>query len=203
MRNKVIFCDIGGVLLNNGWGHESREKAADFFGIDYTEMSRRHDSVYNVYETGGITIEEYLDTAVFHQHRAFSKKDFISFMFNQSVQLPFFKEWLFEVRKNNFGVKIIAINNEGKEVNDCRIDKFNLHLCFDAFVSSCDVGIRKPDPEIFRLALKIAHIKTEHCIFFDDRPLMVEAASRIGIKSYHHQNFETSKKIIQNFINEK
>ena len=31
---KVVFMDIGGLLLTNGWGHESRQKAARFFDFD-------------------------------------------------------------------------------------------------------------------------------------------------------------------------
>ena len=43
---KILFSDIGGVLLTNGWGHESRQAAAKKFGIDYGEMDVLHDFIF-------------------------------------------------------------------------------------------------------------------------------------------------------------
>jgi putative hydrolase of the HAD superfamily len=168
---KVIFLDIGGVLLSNGWGHESRQKAAKTFDLDYAEMDILHDFIFNVYEIGKITLDDYLDTVIFNHPRDFGKEDFKTFMFSQSVELPgmlqWFKEW-----KQACGFTVISINNEGKELNDFRIKKFDLHQCFDAFISSCEVGMRKPDPGIFTLAMGIAQISGEECIYFDDRPIL-------------------------------
>ena len=120
-------------------------------------------------------------------------------MFSQSTELPDMLQWLKEWKKNNPHIRIIAISNEGKELNDYRIKKFGLHECFDVFISSCKVNMRKPDPGIYKLALAIAHIEPEQCIYFDDRPMLVEQAQKHGIKSYHHQNFAATKKIIESF----
>ena len=147
---KVIFFDIGGVLLSNGWGHEARQKAAQTFSLDYTEMDTLHHFIFNVYEIDSITLNEYLDRVVFNHPRDFTKEDFKIFMFAQSVELLDMLQWLKEW-KHNCGFHIISINNEGRELNDFRIKKFDLHQCFDAFISSCEVGMRKPDPGIFRL----------------------------------------------------
>ena len=75
-KTKVVFMDIGGVLLSNGWGHESRQKAAQVFGIDYDEMDILHNFIYNVFEIGSISSDEYLDTVIFHCHREFTKAEF-------------------------------------------------------------------------------------------------------------------------------
>lgn len=195
---KVLFLDIGGVLLSNGWGHESREKAAAQFNFDYTAMNALHEFVFNLYEIGSIDLEEYLDTVIFNQPREFTKEDFKSFLFAQSVELPNMLQWLIEWKNSNPEVKIIAINNEGKELNDYRIKKFKLHRCFDAFISSGEVGMRKPDPRIFKLAMGIAQVNPEQCHYFDDRKMLVEAAARLGINANHHKAFETSKSIIEN-----
>jgi putative hydrolase of the HAD superfamily len=106
-------------------------------------------------------------------------------------------EWLAEWRYNNRHFTIIAINNEGKELNDYRIRKFQLHKCFDAFISSCEVGMRKPDPEIFRLGLGIAQVAPEQSVYFDDRVMLSEAAGKLGIHAYHHQGFESTKKMLE------
>jgi putative hydrolase of the HAD superfamily len=198
---KVIFSDVGGVLLNNGWGHESRQKAAQVFDIDYAEMDTLHDFIFNVYEIDSITLNDYLDTVVFNHPRDFTKEDFRSFMFAQSAELPdmlqWFKEW-----KQACGFRVISINNEGKELNNFRIKKFGLHQVFDAFISSCEVGMRKPDPGIFTLALGVAQVSAEECIYFDDRLMLVQAAQKLGIRSFHHQAFSTTKKILEDFKNQ-
>ena len=198
---KIIFFDIGGVLLSNGWGHESRQKAAVHFGIDYTEMDVLHNFIFNVYEIGKLTLDDYLNTVVFHKERNFSNEDFKQFMYSQSSELPGMLSWLKQWKHEHHDFPIISINNEGRELNDFRINKFNLHQCFDAFISSCHVGMRKPDPGIFNLALGIAQVQPEQCIYFDDRPMLVQAAQHLGINSFQHQGLESTKNILNNFIN--
>jgi putative hydrolase of the HAD superfamily len=195
---KVIFLDIGGVLLSNGWGHESRQRAAQAFGLDYAEMEALHHFIFNIYEIDSISLNEYLDRVVFNQSRNFTKDDFKAFMFAESAELPDMLQWLKEW-KQNCGFHIFSINNEGRELNDFRIKKFRLHQCFDAFFSSCEVGMRKPDPGIFTLAMGIAQVSLEECIYFDDRLMLVQAAQKLGIQSFHHQSFLTTKRILEGF----
>ena len=197
---KILFSDIGGVLLTNGWGHVSRQSAAKKYKLDYDEMDELHHFIFNVYEIGKITLDEYLDTVIFHQPRNFSRREFKDFIFQQSTLLPGMLPWLVEWKNKHPQIKIISINNEARELNNYRIRKFNLHDFFDAFVSSCEVGMRKPDPGIFRLALGIAQAKPGECLYFDDRPMLVAAAAKEGIHAYHHENFEETKKIIEEAI---
>lgn len=194
---KILFLDVGGVLLTNGWGHESRQLAAKIFEIDYAEMEALHNLIFNIYEIGKITLDEYLDTVVFNHPRNFTREDFKAFIFSESKELPGLLQWLIEWKKN-CGFRIVSINNEGKELNDYRIKKFGLHRCFDAFVSSCDVGMRKPDPSIFKLAMGITQANPLQCYYFDDRPMLVEVARRTGINVYQHKDFKTTKQILEN-----
>lgn len=194
---RVLFLDVGGVLLSNGWGHESREEAAKIFKLDYAELNALHEFIFNVYEIGSIDLEEYLDTVIFNQPRDFTKEDFKAFIYSRSVELPGMLQWLIEWKSKGCGFRILSINNEGKELNDYRIKKFRLHHCFDAFVSSCEVGIRKPDPRIFKLAMGVAQATPAQCYYFDDRPMFVNSARQLGIQAFHHQGFETTKNIIE------
>jgi len=194
---KFLFFDIGGILLTNGWGHESREEAAREFGLDYAEVKELHTFIFNVYEAHGVDLDEYLDTVVFNHPRDFTREDFKNFMFEQSKELPDMLAWLKEWRKD-CGFRIIAINNEGKELNDYRVKKFKLHDVFDAFVSSCEVGIRKPDPAIFKLAMGIAMAQPQECVYFDDRKMFALAAGKLGMRAYQHTSFETTKEILEN-----
>jgi putative hydrolase of the HAD superfamily len=194
---RVIFFDIGGVLLTNAWGHQSRQKAAEVFGLDYNELNVLHDFIFNVFEIGSITLDDYLDTVVFNHPRRFTKDDFKTFMYAQSTELPNMLAWL-KKWKSHCRFRIFSINNEGRELNDYRINKFYLHECFDAFISSCHAGMRKPDPGIFRLAMDIAYAQPQECVYFDDRLMLVQAAQKLGIRSFHHQDFETTKSILEN-----
>jgi putative hydrolase of the HAD superfamily len=196
-RPKILFLDIGGVLLSDGWGHESRQEAARLFGLDFPEMDRLHNVIFNVYEIGKITLDNYLDIAVFNKERKFSRQEFKEFMFKQSTELPRMLDWLIQWKQQRSDVRIISISNEGKELNDYRVKKFGLHRCFDAFISSCEVGMSKPDPGIFRLAAGIARAEPQQCLYFDDRLIQVEAAKRAGIQAYQHRDFETTKALIE------
>lgn len=197
---KILFSDIGGVLLTNGWGQESREEAAKKFDIEYNEMDLLHDFIFNVWEMGKISLDDYLDTTVFNHPRNFSRDEFKAFMLEQSLELPGTLQWLIKWKFENHFIKTISLNNEPKELNEYRIKKYQLHNFFDAFVSSCEVGMRKPDPGIFRLALGIAQAKPYECLYFDDRLMLVEAAKKEGIHAHHHTSFETTKEIINSLI---
>ncbi len=192
----ILFFDVGGILLTNGWGHESREEASRRFGLDYDEVDDLHSFIFNVYEAGSVDLDEYLDTVIFNHPRDFAREDFKQFMFEQSKELPDMLAWLKEWKKD-CGFRIISINNEGKELNDYRVKKFKLHQCFDAFISSCEVGIRKPDPKIFRLAMGVAQALPQQCVYFDDRKMFALAAQKLGIRAYQHTSFESTKEILE------
>ena len=193
---RILFFDVGGILLSNGWGHESRKAAAEKFNLDYEEVNALHNFIFNVYEIGSITLDEYLDTVIFNHPRDFVREDFKEFIFAQSVELPKMLQWLKEWKKD-CGFRIISINNEGKELNDYRVNKFKLHDCFDSFISSCEVKMRKPDPGIFQLAMGIAMATPQQCVYFDDRIMFANAAKKMGIRSFQHTDFESTKKILE------
>ena len=193
---KVVFFDIGGVLLSNGWAHESRQKAAEVFGFDYEEMNTLHNFIYNVFEIGSITLDEYLDTVVFYCPRNFTKAEFKDFMYAQSTELPKLLAWL-KTWKTHTLLPVFALSNESRELNDYRIATFGLHDLFDGFFSSCYLGIRKPDPRIFHKAMEIVQAAPGECIYFDDRPMLVNAANRFGMNAILHQDYETTTKIIE------
>lgn len=199
MKIKVIFMDIGGVLLSNGWGHEARKKASQVFDFDHQEMEILHNFIYNVFEIGSISLDEYLDTILFHTDRDFLKDEFIAFMYAQSQELPHLLEWL-KIWKQHTVLPVFALSNESRELNDFRIETFHLRELFDGFFSSCYLKMRKPDPRIFVRAMEIAQVNPNECLYFDDRPMLVNAAKKLGINAILHQDFETTKKILENFI---
>jgi len=194
----TIFTDIGNVLLTNGWGNESRQLAAKTFNLDLDEMQSRHTLTFDTYELGKLTLDEYLDRTVFYEKRSFSKKEFRQFMFDQSRKLPDMIELIADL-KQKYSLKIAVVSNEGRELNAYRIEKFGLAKFVDFFISSSFVHFRKPDIDIFRVALDIARVDPAKTIYVEDQPMFVSVAQSLGIKGIHHENVESTKKQLASF----
>jgi putative hydrolase of the HAD superfamily len=184
----TLFLDIGGVMLSNGWGHESRRSAADVFNLDFDEMDERHHVIQITYEEGKITLNEYLKRVVFYQKRSFTVDQFREFMFSQSTPNIEMIEYIHRL-KEKYDLKIAVVNNEGRELNEHRIKKFKLNQFVDFFISSCFVHFRKPDADIFRIALDIAQVPVQHVVYIEDMQMFVDVANDLGIRSIHHKNY--------------
>lgn len=195
---KAVFMDIGGVLLTNGWDYEAREKASKIFNFDFIQMNTLHNFIYNVFEIGSVSLDEYLDTILFHIPRDFTKFELKDFMFAQSTELPEMLQWAKNWKKQT-DLPVFALSNENLELNDYRIQTFKLDELFDGFFSSCYLGMRKPDPGIFKMAMQIAQVKPDECVYFDDRPMLIDAAKKLGMNAILHENFETTKNILEHF----
>jgi putative hydrolase of the HAD superfamily len=194
----TIFTDIGGVLLTNGWDRQGRKKAIRKFNLDPLETEERHHLTFDTYESGKISLGEYLKRLVFYTKRNFTEEDFIKFMFDQSRPIP---EMLSLIRgiKEKYGIKIAVVSNEGRELNKYRINKFKLNEFVDFFISSCFVHFRKPDADIFKVALDIAQVSPEKVIYLEDRPMFVQVADGLGIRGIIHHDFNTTKKQLADF----
>jgi putative hydrolase of the HAD superfamily len=194
----TIFTDIGGVLLTNGWDRSARKKAIEQFNLDPVETEERHHLTFDTYESGKISLHEYLTRLIFYTKRNFSEAEFRKFMFDQSLPFP---EMLGLIRgiKEKYGIKIAVVNNEGSELNKHRIDAFKLDDFVDFFISSCIVHFRKPDADIFKVALDIAHVDPEKVIYLEDRPMFVQVADTLGIRGIIHHDFNTTKKQLADF----
>ena len=201
---KALFLDIGGVLLTNGWGHESRKLAAEKYGLDLKDIEQRHELVFDAHELDKITLDEYLNMIIFYRERTFSIEGFKDFIFEQSKALDghihFFKEI-----KRKYQLKVIAVSNEGRELNEYRINKFRLDTLFDAYVSSCYVHMHKPDIDMLRMACDISHVPPEQALYVDDNSIMAGLANVFGLQSLHFQGLDSAKKFLKtcNFITNK
>jgi putative hydrolase of the HAD superfamily len=194
----TLFLDVGGVLLTNGWDHGSRELAASTFGLDPEEMKMRHNLIYDIFEVGKISLEEYLDHTVFYEKRLFSKDQFKKFMFAQSKPFIQMIDTVCKLKEQH-GLKIIVVSNESRELNDYRIKKFKLASFIDFFISSCFVHLRKPDKDIYRLALDVAHVSPKEAVYIDDRLMFVQAAKELGIQGIHHLDYMSTRAKLTTF----
>ena len=177
---KGLFWDVGGVLLSNAWDHTQRQQAIEKFVLEREEFSERHELVFSSFERGKISLDEYLDRTVFYRVQPFTRDEFKNYMYSLSTPdeaaLAFAKE-LADSGRYLMG----TINNESRELNAYRIEKFGLRSIFRVFVSSCYVGLRKPEEGIYKLTLDVTQQAPEQCCFIDDRALNLEVAKRLGM----------------------
>ena len=183
----TLFWDNGGVILTNGWDRTSRRAAVDKFKLDWADFEDRHELMLNDFETGRATLDEYLRRVVFYRDRPFTTDDFKKFMFEQSQPFP---ESLDFIKKlaHTHRYPMCSLNNESLELNEYRIRTFKLRDYFESFFSSCYLGLRKPNIEIYKLALKITQCAPQECVMIDDRGLNLETAREIGIHTIQFKN---------------
>jgi putative hydrolase of the HAD superfamily len=191
---RTLFWDVGGVLLTNAWDHEERGRAVERFHIEKADFEARHKEIVTAFEEGKVTLDQYLERTVFHQPRKFTKEEFKSFMFSLSRPKPAVLEF---TRSLASKCLMATINNESRELNEYRIRQFNLLETFDLFVSSCYVGLRKPDDRIYRLALDLIQKTPEECCFIDDRPVNIDAAAKVGLRTVLMRDLTQLKKDLQ------
>ena len=187
----TIFTDIGGVLLTNGWDRGSRRRAIDLFKLDNEETEERHHLTFDTYEEGKITLDEYLNRVVFYKKRSFSRKSFKAFMFGQSKALPDMMQLLQQVKKK-YGVNIAVVSNEGRELAEYRIRQFKMNSFVDFFIVSSFVHFRKPDTDIFNIALDTAQVKPQQVLYLEDRAMFVQVAETLGIQGLRHIDYKTT-----------
>jgi putative hydrolase of the HAD superfamily len=194
---ETLFWDIGGVILTNGWDRVSRRLAADTFHLEWEEFQDRHDLSFPAFDSGHLSLDEYLDRTLFYRPRSFTREEFTAFMFAQSKEFPESRAIL-DAAANSGKYFIGAINNDPLELNQYRIEAFDLRRDFEVFFSSCYVRSRKPEELIFRVALDVTQRPAEQCIFIDDRPLNLESPRRLGMKVIHYQGAEQLRSELRN-----
>lgn len=187
----TLFVDIGGVLLTNGWGHQSRKLAAERFGLNLAEVEARHHLTFETYEIGKLTLKEYLNRVIFYEPRSLTIDTFRDFMFAQSQPFPDMIA-LTKQLKETYRLKIVVVSNEGREMNAHRIEAFGLTEFVDCFISSSFVHFRKPDADIFRVALDIAQVSPDQVLYIEDQPMFVSVAAGLGIRGIRHVDYDST-----------
>ena len=194
----TLFIDIGGVLLTNGWDRAARSLAAQTFELELSDLEERHHLTFDTYETGKLTLDEYLNRLVFYKARSFSVDSFKEFMFAQSQPYPDMIELIRQL-KQTYRLKIVVVSNEGRELNRHRIQTFDLAEFVDFFVSSSFVHLRKPDADIYQMAIDLAQTPIDQILYLDDRSLFVDVAASLGIQGIRHVDYQTTRTAFARF----
>jgi putative hydrolase of the HAD superfamily len=189
---RCLFVDIGGVLLTDGWNRQARRRAARHFKLPAAEIENRHRLVFEAFEDGRLTLDDYLRLVVFHQKRPFTRAEFRRFMFAQSQRLPGMIELVTRL-KQRYRLKVVVVSNEGRELNARRIRQFRLAQFVDTFISSSFVHVRKPDAAIFRMALDVAQVQASQVVYIENTPLFVEIGKSMGMRCVLHTDLKSTR----------
>jgi putative hydrolase of the HAD superfamily len=184
----TLLWDVGGVLLTNGWDRTERAAVLEQFALDGAAFEQRHEVANDAWEKGLMTAEQYLLQTVFYEPRPFPPAAFLQAMKEQSVLLPHGAIRILQELAASEEVELAILNNEARELNDYRIERFEFGRYFDVFLSSCYLGLRKPDPRIFELALDVLQRDPEEVAFIDDRAGNCAAAEALGIHAIQYQD---------------
>jgi putative hydrolase of the HAD superfamily len=191
-RFRILYSDIGGVLGTNGWDAALRQKAAAHFHLDLDEIEPRHHLMFDSYERGFMSFEDYLRHVFFARPRNFTLEQIREFTYNQSIAWPENIEFFRRVKQAN-NLKLALLSNEGRGITEHRIGKFGLRELADFMVISHCVRLRKPDREIWQLALNLAQASPEEAIYIDDREMFSSVAAELGFTAIHHVSLEETR----------
>ena len=189
---RALFLDVGGVLVSNGWDGSVRKKVAERFDLDLEDFESRHHLTFDTYEEGKISLDTFLDRTIFYQSRSFTHEDVKRFIFDLAKPFPEMIE-LFTELKSRQKLSVAVVSNEGRELTFERVRRFNLKSFVDFFIVSSFVHLRKPDTDIYRLALDVAMLEAKQVAYVDDRSMLVEVAGTLGIHGVLHTGYESTK----------
>jgi putative hydrolase of the HAD superfamily len=192
----TVFIDVGGVLLTNGWDRHARKRAVERFHLDESEVNKRHDLYFDIYEIGKITLDTYIEKVYLPSLQAFTLEEFKQFMFAQSQPYYDMIEMIRQMKAQH-GFKLATLSNEGKELACFRFREFHFK---DFFVVSSFVGVRKPDSTIYRIALDLAQAEPHQAIYIDDRRPLAEMGQSLGLHSICHENVQMTKQELEKLL---
>jgi putative hydrolase of the HAD superfamily len=186
-RLTTVLWDVGGVLLTNGWDHNQRKAVLEKLQIaDRDEFEARHAEQNDPWEKGTIDFDEYLRRTVFYRDQPFSSATLKAAIEAESVMLADSAMPVLRELHATGGLVMGQLNNESRELNDVRLERFGLHSLLSVFFCSGYVGLRKPDPAIYRLALEVLQKPGEQVVFVDDREKNAAVASSLGMHGIHY-----------------
>lgn len=182
MGVKVMLVDVGGVLLTNGWDSALRREVASHFSIDPEELQQRHEMIFDDFECGRCSFDEYLHHVIFFKERSFSMQQLKEYVYAGFKPYP---EAIQRIKnlKARHHAKLALLSNEGRELAEFRFNKFNFHDFVDYFIVSSFVGLRKPDPRIYKLALDLCQENPKNVLYIDDREKYFPMAKTLGLRT--------------------
>lgn len=197
MIQAFIF-DLGGVLFTNGTKKFS-EHLAQKYNVDIEKAKAILDKsdIGNAYRTGKITREAFWDAVKkeleLTEHIDILEQKWIDVY----VLIEETRDIIFQLSKK---YKVYFLSDNVKERVEAIDKKYNFTSWFHGGIFSHEVGIRKPDPGIYKVALQQTGFPAEEILFIDDKENNLVPAKELGMQTLLFEGPEKLQKDLQSFF---
>jgi epoxide hydrolase-like predicted phosphatase len=198
MTIKAVFFDLGGVLVRTEF-QAPRQQLADRLGMDYEDLSRivfDSDSGLKA-SLGEIAADAHWASVVQRLKRPAAE---ISRIREEFFAGDIVDRMLVEyIRSLRGRYKTGLISNAWSDLRDFVVrEKFD--DAFDKMIISAEVGVIKPEPKIFQIALEQFGVKPQEAVFVDDFYINIEGCQRVGIQGIHFRDAESTLKQLKQLL---
>ena len=190
MSIRAVFFDLGGVIVRTEY-QAPRQQLAERLGMEYDDLSRIvFDSETGLQaSTGAITSQQHWEAVMKRLKRPVEDIP--------SIREEFFagdivdREILNFLRSLRGTHKTGLISNAWSDLRDYLVRERMIDA-FDHIIISAEVGVAKPEPGIFQMALKQAGVRSDEAVFVDDFYVNIEGCEKVGIKGIHFKDAQTA-----------
>jgi glucose-1-phosphatase len=189
---KAIIFDFGDVFINlDKEGTNKKLKAMNVEKLPESLAAKNRD-----YEQGFVTSDEISDHYRTHFPQI-KKEDFLDSWNSMLLDFPEYRLKFIQKLSAEKDYKLILLSN----TNENHIGHIQANVpfyedfkkCFDECYLSHEIGLRKPNPDIFEFVLEENSLRPEDCLFIDDTRENIDTAASLG---FHTWNIEPSREDI-------
>lgn len=183
---KAIIFDFGDVFINL----DKEATTRSLKQMDIEDLPEKIIAKNKEYEQGFVTSDEFSEYYR-EQFPQLKTEDFLTSWNAMLLEFPEYRFKFIQKLAEEKDYKLILLSNTNE--NHIEHIKSNVSFfdefkdCFDAFYLSHEIGLRKPEPEIFEFLLEQHDLNAENCLFIDDTTENTEVASRLGFHTWNIQ----------------
>jgi len=182
-RITTLFCDVGGVLIENPWVFVSQELGKKYH-VDSQQLFHDLMELSVELDKNQLTLYKFSRRISDYLSRSLSYAYFEKLFLGPSLrQIPVVWDSVREL-KNSADLTIFAVSNMSKLAWKSLQRRFDIDSLFDGTVLSYECRIAKPDPGIFELALRRAESEPGESLLLDDLAENIAAARGLGIRTH-------------------
>lgn len=195
---KAVIFDLGSVLVNYD-GEATLTDISKLAGISLEALSAHNQSIEHAFGTGQLSGQDYY--ALLDQ------------TFGLSASYEAFVTVLCRYQERNEPALALARELQSRQevivgiisnTNEVHASWLHANLPeFDQFSSvilSNEVGLLKPDPAIYQLALAQLGVPPEHALFVDDVAENVKGGTAVGLSGLLHTDWQLTRPAIENWL---
>ncbi len=192
---KNLIFDLGGVIVLSNKVDFS--KFDDKFSLPRGTVKKIVNTCFEKEETQeNFDVRSYF-TKNFENLLSFQEYNFILEAVFQSEKVN--RELVNWIKKKRNNYTISLLTNNTSALDELLKNKFKIEYLFNYIFNSAEIGLAKPDPEIFKYVLRETGNKAETCLFIDDSSENTEVANNLGMNTITFQNNNKFFKKIESF----